>query len=86
MQGLRRVSFSDTQLTVEHSYPKYSYHDYDEVQEEAAEEGAHKGPRKHKEEGLSQRLHPSLQVKDSDPYSFSSPSKTNFSGMSSPSR
>ncbi len=53
LQGMR-VSFSESDLTVEHFYPKYDYRDYDEIQEESDEEGKELT-------GLSQRVHPSLR-------------------------
>lgn len=50
---MRRVSFSDSQLTVEHTYPKYDYSDYDGVNSEGETDS-----------GLAQKIHPSLRHGD----------------------
>ncbi len=53
---MRRVSWSDSQLTSEHVYPKYDYSDYEEVEQPSSSV-------------LSHRLHPSLlPPSDGDPY------------------
>lgn len=73
---LRRVSFSDSQLTVEHVYPKYNYDDY--VEDDGHDKDKTDGPSNNS--GLSQRLHPSLRSPhdtSTDPY--------NLSGYTSPS-
>ena len=62
------MSFSDSQLTIQHSYPKYDYKDYDGVNNEGPEDG-----------GLSQRIHPSLRRND-DFGRYGSPSGNGLSG------
>ena len=62
---MRRVSWSDTQLTSEHFYPKYDYSDYDDIDQENSS-----GSSKNANSGLSHRLHPSLRPNDSDPYGY----------------
>ncbi len=84
MQQLRRVSFSDSALTEEHFYPKYIYHDYDAVNDEA--EGTDDGSNKNS--GLSQRIHPSLLPShETDRYSPSKipPMKSSTLGQFTPS-
>ena len=79
------MSFSDSSLTEEHFYPKYSYHDYDEVNE--SEEANSLSTDGGSNSGLSQRLHPSLRPineTDSDMYRYS-PSKTGSLGQYTPS-
>ena len=77
-QGLRRVSFSDSQLTIEHFYPKYTYHDYDDINSD--EDNVSNPGITHSttvNSGLSHKLHPSLRStneNDSDVYRYS-PSK-----------
>ena len=91
-QSLRRVAFSESDLTVEHYYPKYDYSDYEEIQDEVVTTGFSFSFWKSKEEvdaadsgggggGLSQRLHPSLRSPETDPdsYRYSSPSRDSTS-------
>lgn len=49
------MSFSDSDLAVEHFYPKYDYSDYKEIQEEDEED-------ERELTGLSLRVHPSLRA------------------------
>jgi hypothetical protein len=78
---LRRVAFSETDLTVEHYYPKYDYSDYDDTQNDEVTTGFSFSFWKSKEQveatdgsdeqnGLSQRLHPSLRSPESDPDNY----------------
>lgn len=64
LQNLRRVSWSDSNLVMQHTYPKYDYSDYDDLEQ--------KEPSSMDNSIFSHRLHPSLrQVNDSssaDPY------------------
>lgn len=76
-KGLRRVSFSDSMLHVEHVYPKYDYSDYEEVQIlEESDGGLERNDSFSKgigNSGLSQKLHPFLRPSDSvsaDPYHY----------------
>ena len=80
-QGLRRVSFSDSNLHTEHFYPKYDYSDYEDIEQELPDIF---GRGKLRNSGLSHRLHPSLRVDndvDSDAYryGFNSNSSNNLS-------
>lgn len=62
---MRRVSWSDTQLTSEHCYPKYDYSDYDDIDQERSSRNSI-----NVNSGLSHRLHPSLRPNESDPYGY----------------
>ena len=103
LQPLGRVAFSETDLTVEHYYPKYDYSDYEEIQNDEVSTGFSFSFWKSKIEveatdadeqnGLSQRLHPSLRSPESDPDNYRySPSRDSapagqtppLSGSSSP--
>jgi hypothetical protein len=63
---MRRVSWSDTHLVLEHYYPKYDYSDYDDIEQENAVKSSST-----ENSGLSHRLHPSLRNNnESDPYGY----------------
>ena len=63
---MRRVSWSDTHLVMEHFYPKYDYSDYEEAEKDVAS-----NPASTENSGLSHRLHPSLRPSNaSDPYAY----------------
>ena len=69
-QGLRRVSFSDSNLEIEHFYPKYDYSDYEDIEQELPDIF---GRSKLRNAGLSHRLHPSLRTDNdtnSDTYRY----------------
>lgn len=79
LQPLRRVAFSETDLTVEHYYPKYDYSDYEDIQEDNVTTSSSFSFWKSKEiveaasddeSGLSQRLHPSLRSPEPDPDTY----------------
>lgn len=98
LQPLRRVAFSDSELAVEHYYPKYDYSDYEDIQEDEVSTSSSFSFWKSKEvveaasddeqSGLSQRLHPSLRSPEPDPdnyrYSPSRDSTSQVSGSSPP--
>lgn len=94
LQPLRRVAFSETDLTVEHYYPKYDYSDYEEIQNDHVTTSSSFSFWKSKEEveadeqsGLSQRVHPSLRSPEPDPdtYRYSpSPSRDSASPVNPP--
>lgn len=66
---MRRVSWSDTNLVLEHYYPKYDYSDYEEVERDVNSDTSNLASTENS--GLSHRLHPSLRPStDSDPYSY----------------
>lgn len=94
LQPFRRVAFSETDLTVEHYYPKYDYSDYEDIQEDNVTTSFSFSFWKSKEivetasddeSGLSQRLHPSLRSPEPDPDTYRySPSRDSTSGVTSP--
>ena len=59
------MSFSDTQISSSHFYPKYDYSDYDEVQNDSESQGYFEETTD-SNSGLSHRLHPSLRSSESD--------------------
>lgn len=85
-QGLRRVSFSDTQLSIQHVYPKYDYKDYDEAQSDDGNESqGYFEESTDGNSGLSHRLHPSLRSGETGSQFYrynASPIKDNQSGNS----
>lgn len=92
-QTLRRVSFSETELFKEHTYPLYDYNDYEMIQEEedtptrtsfAMSVSDEEAGGSDNEAGLSQRLHPSLRSPepDMDKYRYS-PSQDRVSSPTS---
>ena len=89
VQVLRRVSFSDSNLEIEHFYPKYDYSDYEDIEQERPDIF---GRSKLRNSGLSHRLHPSLRMDNdtnSDSYRYgggfnSSPGGSNTSSPSPP--
>lgn len=95
-QSLRRVAFSETDLTVEHYYPKYDYGDYEDIQDNEVTTGfsfsfwkskiAVEATDSREENGLSQRLHPSLRSPEPDPdtYRYSPSRDATSSSTSSP--
>ena len=78
VQTLRRVAFSEDDLAIEHYYPKYDYSDYEDIQNDEVTTGFSFSFWKSKIEvdgadeqnGLSQRLHPSLRSPETDPDSY----------------
>ena len=63
------MSFSDTQLSINHFYPKYDYSDYEEVQQdEGSKSQGYFEETTDGNSGLSHRLHPSLRSSESDSY------------------
>lgn len=86
------MSFSETELFKEHTYPLYDYNDYEIIQEEDTPTGTSFSMNASDEEaggsdseaGLSQRLHPSLrsQEPDMDKYRYS-PSQDRVSSPTS---
>ena len=73
------MSFSDSQLVLEHVYPKYDYSDYEEIDHDKEDRGWSEtdGGNANENSGLSHKLHPSLRPTDTnsaDPYGYSSPS------------
>ena len=86
VQGMRRVSFSDSSLHTEHFYPKYDYSDYDEIEQELPDIFG-RGKLRNVNTGLSHRLHPSLRTdndtnSDSYRYGFNSSAGGNPSSPS----
>lgn len=74
---MRRVSWSETHFVLEHTYPKYDYSDYEEIQQETNGDCATVSSGENL--GLSHRVHPSLRpANETDPYSygFTSPTPT----------
>ena len=75
------MAFSETDLTVEHYYPKYDYSDYEDIQTDDVSTGFSFSFWKSREQveatdnaddqnGLSQRVHPSLRSPESDPDNY----------------
>ena len=88
------MAFSETDLTVEHYYPKYDYSDYEEIQEGEISatisfsfwksKEAVEAAEAEEESGLAQRLHPSLRSPEPDPDTYRySPSRDSTSSSSS---
>jgi len=78
VQHMRRVSWSDTNLTEEHFYPKYSYEDYDDINSDKEDNSDNE---------LSQPIHPSMRATnetDSDMYRYS-PGRASSLGSYTPS-
>ena len=91
------MAFSETDLTVEHYYPKYDYSDYEEIQEGEISatisfsfwksKEAVEAAEAEEESGLAQRLHPSLRSPETDPdtYRYSPSRDSTSSSTTSPS-
>ena len=81
LQGLRKVSFSDSDLEMQHVYPKYDYSDYEDIDHDKEEVGWSEtdGGETNENSGLAHKLHPSLrptETNSTDFYGYSSPSPT----------
>lgn len=63
---MRRVSFSDVQLTTEHTYPKYTYDDYFDIEQPVPESP----------DGLATPIHPWVSGSSSSSSSTKQPQKT----------